>query len=250
MRGVKLAPHSEAGHQDATWGGWELSLLSAAQKRVGISCCFQIYQLKNKFQFDIRENNLQVGWSSTGADLWERLWHMRYSELDYMALSNLSYFEVSFNFEVVLALTKGLDQMTLEVPASLDYFMTVPWSCLTWQSTAAQQPKRSCCCVPHPCLADPGPLPCAGLSRLFLWNVTGKSTCQLSHSTCLLLLWFGQLCAADIIIWLPVQQRTKYGGSMPLNSALKLWSFWLTISFKAPDKNSSVWKPAGVYALF
>lgn len=181
----------------------------------------------DKFQFDIRENNLQVGWLSTGADLWERLWHMRYSELDctwpwatYLTL------KLALTLKLSLLWPKGWTRWLSEVPASLHYFMTVPWSCLTWQSTAAQQPKRSCCCVPHPCLADPGPLPCAGLSRLFLWNVTGKSTCQLSHSTCLLLLWFGQLCGTGIIIWLPVQQRTEYGGSVPLNSALKLWSDW------------------------
>lgn len=36
----------------------ESCLLSAAQERVGICCCPQVYWLTNKFQFDIKENNL------------------------------------------------------------------------------------------------------------------------------------------------------------------------------------------------
>lgn len=120
-----------------------------------MSCCCQLFQLTNEFQFDVRANNSQLGWSSTGGDHWERL-GLPYS---------WEYFEVGFRFEVVPLLNSGLNQMTFRGPHQPWLFGdSVPWGCLTCYSAALQQPKGA---AVVPCFAHPGPLPYAGFSVFF-----------------------------------------------------------------------------------
>lgn len=218
---------------------------------MGISCCLQIYQLTNKFQFDTRENNLQVGWSSTGADLRERLWHMRYSELDCTRpWATWSYFGVSFNFEVVLALTKGLDQTTFRGPCQPRLFYDCPRKLpdLAEHSCAAAREELLLCGASLPC--RPG----AAASRWALQASFAKcdweehASAEPQHLPAAPVIRSALLCRHCYLAPCATESRMRRVSAFEfsIKTLIFLIESALTISFKTPDKNSSVWKLAGV----
>lgn len=171
-----------------------------------------------------------------------------------MALSNLSYFEVSFNFEVVLALTKGLDQMTYRGPCQPRLFYDCPLKLLDLaeHSCTAAKKELLLCATSLPCWPWATAL-CWALQAFFVkcdWEEHMSAEPQ--HLSAAPVIWSALCsrhyylapCATENQIW-----RVN-AFEFSIKTLIFLIESTLTISFKAPDKNSSVWKPAGVYALF
>lgn len=239
----------------ARWGGWELGLLSTTQKGVWTYCSFHLYPLTKKFHFDIRENNLQARWrSSIGADLWERLWHFhpwRYSELDWTwPWATWSYFKVSFNFEAVLALTKVLNQMTFRGPYQPRLFYdSVPEAAWLGRAELCCSQKETALVQYVPALPALGHCPMLG-SHVFLakcgWEE--QMSAEPEHPSATPGIWSAPWyshyylapCATENWMW-----RVN-AFEFIIGTLIFLFESTLTVSFKTSDKNSSVWKPAGV----
>lgn len=239
----------------ARWGGWELGLLSTTQKGVWIYCSFQLYQLTKKFHFDIKENNLQVRWDQALEKISERD-----SGISILGdTQNLTRhgpekpdltLKLALTLKLPLLWPKCWTRWLSEVPTSLDYFMTL-------SPEAACLGRAELCCsqkgtalVQHvPALPTLGHCPMLG-SHVFLakcgWEE--QMSAEPGHPSATpgiwSALWYSHYylapCATENWMW-RVNAFEFITGTL-----IFLFESTLTVSFKTSDKNSSVWKPAGV----